>query len=158
MPFSYYVHPRKERNHYLDYLMWFSGPHLEDKLAAPEGSNRILHYTHWKTKYVIISWSCDVLRNDYFLILKWQNYVLIVYLSTPASAGYKSIVLWSVHEPFGRHRFSFDTPTIQSGLGIIYYHMKKNCNPDLSKNRFSLPAISVRYISFKYFETNLLNY
>ena len=40
-------------------------------------------------------------------------------LSVPKSHGYKSMTLLSTQEQLGKHRFSFDNPTIQSGLGII---------------------------------------
>ena len=40
-------------------------------------------------------------------------------LSVPKSHGYKSMTLLSTQEQLGKHRFSLDSPTIQSGLGII---------------------------------------
>ena len=42
------------------------------------------------------------------------------YLSVPMSQGYKSITLLSTQEQLGKHRFSLERPTIQSGLGIIW--------------------------------------
>jgi len=51
---------------------------------------------------------------------------VIVYLCVPISQGYRSMTLLATQEQFGRHRFSLDKPTIQSGLGIIWkliYHL-----------------------------------
>ena len=55
--------------------------------------------------------------------MKWKlnlNKNICTYLSVPISQGYKSITRLSTQEQLARHRFSLESPTIQSGLGIIF--------------------------------------
>jgi hypothetical protein len=61
--------------------------------------------------------NCEVIaiRQSFMVLHTYEQ----KYLCEPMSQGYRSMTLLATQEQFGKQRFSFDRPTIQSGLGII---------------------------------------